>query len=314
MSGKQKSTKILLLVLALLLVLVAVNQVSKSKKGERTFRNELISATPDEVTSLSLWLRSSGFSEVKLTRQGDDWVMKHEGVNYRADGDLVNGMIDELLTVKPERLVARTREAWGEYDVTDSTGIRVVLNSDKKRLGEIYIGRFGFNQATRKPTTYVRMEGDKETYAVEAYLSMTFSRDVEGLRDKSIFRGNRVDITSVTFHMPGDSSFTLQRDVNRWNINGIPADSAATINYLNSIAYTVGTQFRDDFAPGVFTGDTYKMVIDQLNLPPVEILAWVDEYGTILQSTANPDAFFDSGTANLFGKLFKGPGHFMAKE
>ena len=54
-------------------------------------------------------------------------------------------------------------------------------------LGDIYIGSFSYNQTTRKPKTYVRLNKEKDVFAVEGYLSMTFNRDLNGLRNKSIF-------------------------------------------------------------------------------------------------------------------------------
>jgi len=313
MSGKKKSSKTLLFVFLALLVVVAITQVSKSRKGERTLRKDFITATADEVTGMSLYMKSTGYSEVSLSRENEVWRINYAGKSYRADQDLVNGMVDELLSVTPGQLVAKTKDSWSNFDVTDSSATRVVLNGGKKKLGELYIGRFAYNQATRKPTTYLRMAGDKETYGVDAYLSMTFSRDVNGLRDKSIFRGNRSDMVKLSFTYPGDSSFTLSKEQTTWLLNGAAADSATTAQYLNAIAYTVGTEFNDDFNPANFSGDSFLLVIERIDMPLVEIRGYVDGNGVVVGSSENPENYFTSGSANIFDKVFKSPAYFAPK-
>jgi len=313
MSGK-KNQGLLFGIFIILLILVGINQIVKNKKGERTFKAELLNVTADQVTKMSLYTKGENYQEIALVKKGDRWNIEFKGSTYAADRDLVQNMLDEITGIKPDRLVANKKESWSDYDVTDTTGVRVELYGDKKKLAEVYIGRFSYNQTTRKPTTFVRMGGEKEIYAVEAYLSMTFSRDIKGLRDKSLFRGNRNDLTGITFTYPADSSFSLSKEKTHWLVDGAPADSATAIQYLNSIAYLIGQNFRDDFNPNTFNGNVFQLILQRNNKPPVEIKAYADSAGMVFNSSENPETYFGDGSANLFKKVFKGKSYFTPKK
>lgn len=313
MSKKTKKSRNQLIVIfvVLLLAVIAV-QVNKNKKGERSFKAELMEFDTEEVVSISLQKQSGDQQSFSILLENEKWIIKASEKSYDADSDLINNMINELADLKAVQKVAAKKDKWVDFEVTDSTGIRVIVNNDRKVIGDLYIGRFSYNQNTRKPKTYVRLNKEKDVFAVEGYLSMTFNRDLNGLRDKSVFRGNKNDFTRITVSYPADSSFTLIKEEAGWMINGIVADSVQTSNYLGSLAYLTGTEFRDDLESAELSGSPISIILEGNNMVSVEIRAIQEEDGrTALVSNANPNSVFNGDTGDLFNKIFVGPGNFL---
>jgi hypothetical protein len=311
--SKQSRNRLALVFLVLLVAVIAI-QINKSKKGERSFKAELLEFNTEEVSSLSIYSPENGQNPFIVSNENDNWNIESDGKSFDADNDMVENMINELAELKATQKVAASKDKWADYDVTDSVGVRVVVNSNDKPVGDIYIGRFSYNQNTRKPKTYVRLNKEKDVFAVEGYLSMTFNQGINGLRNKAIFQGNKNDLTRLTFSYPADSSFTLIKDSLGWNMNGMPADSATVSNYLGSVSYLSGSTFRDDLDAMNFSTAPYSVIIEGNNMSSVEIKAIQDEQGkAAILSNANPRTVFDASTMNLFQKIFIGPGSLLPK-
>lgn len=314
--SKKSQNKSIRLIASFVILLVAVVglQLSKSKKGERSFKAELMEFNTEEVVSIDLKGQAAGFQALHIALDNGKWVIRANDRTYDADPDLITNMINELSQLKAVQKVAAQKDKWADFDVTDSSGVRVTVNSDKKVVGDLYIGRFTYNQNTRKPKTYVRINKDKDVFAVEGYLSMTFNRDLNGLRNKTIFRGNRNDISKISLNYPADSSFTLSKEGMNWLINGSPADSVQASNFLGAISYLTGAEFRDDISPANLDNAPFSVVLEGANMPTVEIKAIQESDGrTAIRSSLNPGAVFSGETGNLFSKIFAGPNRFFPK-
>lgn len=310
--SKKKNNRVLLIVFAVLLVAVGLNELIKSSKGERSFRKDIVGIQANDIKKISIFPKNAGNRTVDVFLEDTVWKLKFDGKMFAADQELIKGIADELANMVPERLIANKRELWKDYDITDSTGVKVVIYGQKSDKTEITLGRFSYNQATRKPCTYVRVNSEKEVYAVEGYLSMTLNREINSLRDKNIYRGNQNDLTQISFSYPADSSFTLTRQENRWTINGAPVDSTLMAGYLGTISYLTGSDFRDDFIPAAVTLEPVKVVLTGTNMNPVEIKAFRDAKGTVLNSSENKTSYFSGEQGGIFLKIFRGKDFFFA--
>ncbi len=310
--SKKKGKGSLYLIFAVLLIAVIITQISKSRKGERSFKSDLMEFAAEDVASIDLYTKANNFKPFSILNNNGEWTIKQDEKEYPADSDLINNMIHELSGLQAIQKVAAKKDRWDEFDVTDTTGVRVVVNSNKKVIGDVFIGRFSYNQNTRKPKTFVRLNKDNDVYAVEGYLSMTFNRDISGLRNKSVFRGNRNDITRINVTYPADSSFTLiKEDSTGWMIDGMPVDSTNISNYLGSISYLTGSEFRDDIDPVSMASSPYTVVIEGKNMSSVEIKGMLDPEGkSLVLSSANKSTVFDGRSGDLFNKIFVAPDHF----
>ncbi|TSA33719.1 MAG: DUF4340 domain-containing protein [Porphyromonadaceae bacterium] len=309
--SKKKNNWGLLIVFAILLAAAGANALIKSSKGERTFRKDIIEFQANDIKKISIFPKNSGNRNVDVFLKDTVWKLKFDGKMFAADQEMIKGIADELANMTPERLVANKRELWKDYDITDSLGVKVVIYGNKNDKTEITLGRFTYNQATRKPTTYVRVNTEKEVYAVEGYLSMTFNREINSLRDKNIFRGNQNDLTQISFNYPADSSFTLTKQDNKWSLNGVPVDSTRMAGYLTTVSYLVGSDFRDDFIPASVTSESYKIILTGNNIKPIEIKAYRDAIGTVINSSENSTSYFSGDKGALFLRIFQGRNSFF---
>ena len=159
-------------------------------------------------------------------------------------------------------------------------------------------------------TTYVRLAGKEEIYAVDGFLALAFSGSFNDWRDKTFIRYNSDDITKITFSYPADSSFSLVKRDSFWFAAGQKADSLKTAAYLNDLSMTEGREFADTFQPGSFP--TYQMLIEGNNLLNITVKCFRDaDDRFILNSSLNPGVYYSSDRDGLFGKLFKSRNHFF---
>ena len=309
--SKKKTNKILIYVLLILFVAVAANQVIKSKKGERTFKSELTAFSADEVTSISIFTKANNFEEMKMIRDGDDWSLTFGDKEYSADPDMSSNIANDLGKLKAHGVIAKKKDKWAEFDVSDSTGVRVVVQGAKKELCNVLIGRFSYDQSSQKASTFVRLTGEDEVYPVEGYLGMVFNRDINSFRNKSLFRGNQNDLTRISYTYPGDSTFSLSKIENNWVIGDVATDSTLTAKFLTDISYLVGSTFVDTFNPADATYQSFTMTLDGNNMSSVIITGYRNEEGySVIESSLNPGAYLDATAGGLFDKVFVGEGLF----
>ena len=313
--SKSSTNRILIVVLLILMVAVVANQIIKTKKGERTFNSELTSFSADEVESISIFTKANGFEPMVLTRENEGWAVTFGDKKYVADPDMTANIAGDLGKLKAVQFVAKDKAKWDEFDVSDTTGVRVLVEGGKDQLCDVFIGRFSYNQNSQKASTFVRLSEDKEVYSVEGYLGMVFNRDINSYRNKSLFRGNQNDLTRISFQYPGDSAFSIDKLENKWMLGETETDSTATAQYLSGISYLVGSEFNDSFDSSDTSYLSFTATIEGNNMSPVVLTAYRNEEGgSVIVSSLNPGSYLDASAGGLFEKVFKGPGHFKTQE
>ncbi|MCD4745783.1 MAG: DUF4340 domain-containing protein [Bacteroidales bacterium] len=311
MLSKILNTKTLIILLAILVIIYIISNLSDS--GERTFKSELVTIDTADITSIIIQPKIGGGDEIKLTRTGYDWKLESGDKIYDPDKNAANNILSELIKIKPERVAATDDSKWKQYEVTDSTGTRVLLKKKNKVVADLYVGKFSYAQAKNaqpnqrqqgKMTTYVRLADEKEVYAVEGFLKMTIQSDVNAYRNNTLININKNDLTKLEFTYP-DKSFTLMKLDNKWVINGVLADSAKTAKYFNSLARVISSNFIDDVNPTSSLPE-YSLEIEGNNFAPIEIKAFpadtTNKY--IITSSINQGAKFSGAKSNLFEKIF----------
>jgi hypothetical protein len=274
--------------------------MADSRKGGRTFREELVDVSPDEVTSLEISPKVEGNKVIKLLKENDSWFVESGDKRYRADPSLPSAMINELNSMKPESVVATGDERRVQYEVTDSLGTRVKLFSGNNLLADLIIGKFSFSQP-QKMTSYIRLEGDKVIYGVDGMLGMSFNRNVDSFRDKTVIKSNSSDWSRLVYKYPADSSFTLEKAAEGWTVNGQPADSASVAEYFNAIRNLSDSRFAEN-KTGMSV--THSLLIEGNNdMEKVEINGYYQEDGVFMvESSQNRGNIFES--TELAEKIF----------
>ncbi len=288
------NSKILISIFVVLLALVVLVELIDSRKGNRTFKNELVNVEAAEVTSVELYPKAVNGNLIRIFLENEKWKVESDGKTYNADGPNVTRMIAELNEMKPKSVAATSKDKWEQFEVTDSLGTRVKLMKGSDVLADVVIGKFSFQQP-RTTTSYVRLADDKEVYGVEGMLAMSFNRNLNSFRDRTIIKSNKADWTKLTFSYPADSSFVLEKRDNKWMIGDMQADSAKVAQYFTRIANLTDGSFVNEkpvIAP------THRLSIEGNNMmQKVEVIGYYsDPEHFVMESNLNPDTWINSKT------------------
>ena len=287
--------KILTTIFVVLLIVVVFIEIIDSRKGNRTFKSDLVEVVADEVTSIELYPKVTDGNLIKLFKENEEWKVESEGSKYNADQSSANRMIAELNTMKPKSVAASNKDRWEQFEVTDSLGTRVKLFKGTDLLANVIIGKFSFSQP-RNMTSYVRLNGEKEVYGVDGMLGMSFNRNLDAFRDQTVINSNKTDWKRLSFIYPADSSFVLERMGDQWMTDGIKADSASVVQYFNKISNLTESNFAKN-KPAI--PSTHRLIIEGNNMmQKIEIAGYLlDEGNFILETNQNPGTYFNSKTS-----------------
>ncbi len=321
---KKFSIKTLSIVFSVLLALVILTEIVNKAKGTNTLRDVLFSIN-EEVNTLKIYPRMLNGKEILLEKSGNSWLVKYEGKSYNADSTQINNLINQFTKLKPLRYAGKTNEQQKKYELTDSLCSKVILlDRNGKELAALRVGRFSFLQNRRmrqqnpymqQPQgtmiTYVRLENEKDIFAVEGFLSMSVNQEANNFRNRKLLSLNRKKIKEIHFEYPADSSFVLAENNGVWQINGSPADSASVAGYLYDISNVTGTNFSKES----MVNATHRLKISTSDNKTYEIdAAFADNSKVLLTSTQNKGTVFEEKISDNFKKLFKSKTDFLKKE
>lgn len=323
---RKLNIKTLVIILVILAAVILIIDLMGDK--ERSFRSEIVEVDTANVTAVHIII-PMGNVEIILSRSGGsaDWSVLSEGHKYPADVNVVRNILSQLIDLKAERVAATSRDKWDQYEVSDSTGTRVILMDGKKEVADIYIGKFSYAQPPQggqqnqyqqqrgKMTSFVRVEDEKEVYAVDGFLKMSYQNDVNSYRNKSLVNVNKDDISRLVFNYPDNENFNLTKNNDHWLIEGQIADSANAVGYLNKIYRLTSSNFVDPSTIKI-SDATYSLRIEGNNFTPIELMAYPSDTitGYVVTSSVNPGAEFDGLKSKLFEKLFVGQSEFLPEE
>ena len=306
---KKLNLKNLLIIFGGLFVLVVILKLCEHSKGDRNFRANFFEIDTAKISSISIISRGSK-EEVRIIRSGKLWNLIKKNKSHRAEKSAVESMIIELQNMKPDYVAAMEKSEWPQYQVTDTGSTRVKVEEGKKLVADFLVGKLSFKQYQQ--TTYVRLYNEDNIYAVNGILAMTFNREANDFRDKSMVRiGNPSFITKLVFNYP-DSSFTLVKELSGWNVNGIRTDSVKVMNYLNSIISLNGFDFVEDSE--ISGNQAFSIQIDGNNFKPIELKAFITDAANqyIITSSSNSEGRFSGAKGELAKRVFVGLKYFKA--
>lgn len=299
---KKLNIKALVIILAALVALLAVFQLTDWFKNDRSFKENLVEADTANITTIEISSIKNGTSVVLYNKNG--WYVKIGTKEFPADKGDIDGITDQLIKLKPLRVAGNTENSWEKWEVTDSLAIRVVLKNNNKTMADLLIGKFSYQQASRKMTSYVRIYGEPTVYAVDGFLSMTFNRDANSFRSKTILNGTPEQWTKFDFSFPADTSFQLAKTENKWTVDGIEADSASVAQFFNNIRYLSGNEFADSVNPANLSAPLCKVLVEGNNFKAFEVSCYEWNMQKYIHTSINPDSYFKGD--QIFEKLFKG--------
>ena len=300
----KKSTIKLLGLLAILIAVYFVVQYTQSRSRSRSFRSELVEIDTAAVTRLQI---SRGAETLVIEKENADWKLNLEnGKKVTATASSVKGLLNSLQSIKPSRLAAKDEDRWKDYQV-DSAGTRVEVFEGTEKSLDLVVGRFNV-EGQREFSTFVRLYEEPEVYSAANFMGASLTTTPTTFRNQQLARFTRDSVTQVSFSYP-DSAFSLSKISGKWMLGNVPADSAKTASYLQTMSYLSNRNFADDFTP---VGSPALSVTYQVNgANPIKIEGYLPDNELVVHSDYNEEGYFRDST--LMDKVFKGRSYFSSE-
>ena len=290
--------KTIIILFVVLLAIVVITTITGSKKENRSFKGNLTEFNADQVDKIVISPKVMKGKKVEISKANDHWTLLADGKKFNADQRQVESLVNELNQIKPRSVVSTKKERWDDYQVTDSLGTRVQLYSGNMVLEDIYLGKFSFSG--RDATSYVRLANDKTTYGIAGSQSSTANRNADGFKDKTVINSESGEWNKITFSYPGDSSFVIQKQGDKWNIDGTETDSVKTAGFLSSLAAVNHYKFASTEPSG---NPQYAVKIEgKKRTAPIEVNGYQQNDLFIVSTSQNPGVFFEG--KGLMKKLY----------
>lgn len=310
------NNKNLLIIFISLLAIYGLSQVFSSKK-DRSFKTELIEIDSTTVTAITINPKGPDNPEFNLTREENGWIASRGNINTIATTAAINALLSNLQQIKTQRVAAKSTEKWPDYEVEEGQGIRIKVYQGEKLMEDFIVGRFSFNQQNRSATSFIRISDQEEVYAVDGFMAMTLGQGFDAYRNKTMLKIDpQVAITEFAFEEK-DTSYNFAQINGQWLLNNeIAIDSAKITAYLADLSNLTGAGFADDFDDLQADSLQFKRLTAKGNnlLEPIVITCYRDstrEKPFVLQSNYNEEAYFESDSAGIYQRIFKGWSYFV---
>ena len=296
--------KLILIFVGLLVVYLLSRAFFKPKQS--TFDTHVVSVDTAAVTKIELHPKAEEGMAIVLNKNGTSWTATMNDKTVNTPSARVSGVLGQLSSIESRRIVSRSEDQWGEYEVDDQ-GSRVEVYQGDKKVADFVVGAFKFDQAKRTASSYVRPTDKDDVYLVDGFLSMTFNQRFNTFRDNALVRVNKDDILEFANQEGGERIAVSRNPANgHWYRGGMEQlDSAKTAQYLSQIANLTGSEFADGPADGT---PIQSFELSGNNLPaPVRVDCYVQAdstYPFILHSSMNPDNWFLTDSASLYQRIF----------
>lgn len=314
---KKKTIRKLAVFFVILLALVVAVLLVDQKRGKSTFRTDLFEADTADVTAIIIRTRTDRDNPVILEKKKSGWKLKSGDRQFNAEPAMVQEMLRTLHDLKATRVAATDKTKWKEFEVDDSSAVRITVKKDKKLVSTLYLGKFSYQMPKNanpydyynqqpKISTYVKVGDEKQVYVAEGFLSMIFNRSFNDYRNQTIIRSNSNDWTRLTFSYPADSSFVMVKEKGYWVMDGIPVDSVNAVEYFKSIASASCENFVDDRKP-LSAKPEFTMKIEGYDgFTPIVVSAFAADstHGYLIQSSENEGTYFSGKQSGLLSRIF----------
>lgn len=318
----RKSNLLLGLVLLLLGLILFFTLRSDKKKGDRNFKKDLVSVDTSRITKIIINPETVPGEEVILEKRDGLWKVNiGEGLYADMDPNNVAKLMRDLNNIDSKRIVTRSKDKFETYKVNDS-GTRVKAMAGSKKLIEMIIGKSVIDQKSiqgasstsggmnPKFISYMRLLGEDEVYSVDGFLEGAFNQSEDGFRIKTIWKGNKDQLTSINFNYP-DSAFQLIRQEAVWTIDNRSVDSTEVAKYINALPSQKGGVTMKNGNYGSAFGTIDYNFADGSKLT---YTAYKNEKGLYgISSSALANAVFQGTTGAIYKRLFVSRSSFNKK-
>ncbi len=309
-----KRNKTLVIILAVLLIVLGIDQLNYEHKQNKTFKDKLLNIDSAKVAQILIYPKNQTNNKIQLIKQDNHWFVVDSTGKHPADMDKINEIFDLLLDLRPTQVLGNDKKAWQQYGVTDTSATHIVLkNSRNKEIAHLYIGEIKPSEtryhASPQVATYVRVKGDKNVYLIPHLLATTFVLVPQMYYNNNLTPTIPQQVQKIEISTP-DTNFTITNKNHRWYINGKKADSLNCERYARLLEKVESQNFAS--ADSAKKYKPYAQVkIHYAGNKQITIKALGDTTAHYIWSSYNPQMYFKADI--LYNRIFKPIDFFVPK-
>jgi len=318
MFRKPKPLTLLLIFIGLLIAVILILRMD-ARKQQGSFLKHLIDADKNKASSLVVIPKGNIDNAITLDQTDDKWFVTSQGKSYQADPEMMERIFQAIAPMTTQQLVARHKDGWAEFQVTDDLGTRVKIYYGNRLSHEFVFGRIHLEQQmvqgrqSPKISTYARIATENDVYTVPGFLGSVFPAAVKQYRDQTVIAVSNDDVASIKVQGPGEYSYELTRSGEVWMLNNMPALDEPVAHLLESLGSLTSQAFVEEEAEGWITLPSHRMTIQQTNAPAIEVHAYAADttYRYFITSSQNKGAVFNGLHDGLFETIFNPADFFL---
>jgi hypothetical protein len=307
MLRKLSNTQLLLILLALAGI-YAITTYVHNKKGENTFHTNIIpKIDTTKLNTIYIYPKLQQKEKpIRFDLKGKTWFVSQNGVSSRAEEGAKHYIFQLIQGITPDHLATNDPAQWKDYDVTDTSGTRIVLLNNTDTLIDILVGKFSYNAQMKRAMSCVRLHNQNEVYGVDGFLTMNVASDFVSWRDRQLITGTPQTWTKLTYTYPVDSGYNVVHDLmNGWQVNGTKPDSLGLAQVLLKLSQQNYGTFVNNFDTNK-AQPLYSLKVEGTNMSTFVIKAYpadtTNKY--VITSSLNPGAYMSGKTQDMFNNIF----------
>lgn len=171
-------------------------------------------------------------AQVELARQGDGWVLASGG-DYPVKADVLAPVLDKIVALQSNRLVARTAASQRQLQVSPDDFLRqITLTFQDGRSQTFYLG-----SATNLRATNFRLDGQDDTYLVADLNIFELSANASSWIDTVYVSGVPEDSVTALTLTNANGALSFRRDASQEGESAWTLDGLAEGELLNAPAF-----------------------------------------------------------------------------
>ena len=299
-----KNKKLLIIFVVLLAIYAGVTLFGDKK--ESSFNDKIADFNTESIDAIQIHPKDGTKKDFSLSKDGDDWTIKTENESYQADKSSVENALNSLNKIKVKNIITKNPSKFTKYELEDGKCKEIKVFSNKKKLLDLLLGKFKFNQQARTASSYIRLAGKDEVYSIDGFASMNISDNVSAYRIKDLAKFDINDVKSIKYTDGNNIIKELTKQGKDWTKGNVIVDSTKIAGYLSSMSSLKGSKFVDIYS-GWQKPFSYDRLEFELNDKTIIINAYPDttvSSGFIINSSINDKAYFDSDSTGLYKRIF----------
>ncbi|HJW30986.1 MAG TPA: DUF4340 domain-containing protein [Saprospiraceae bacterium] len=297
------------ILLIIFVACLAIFLVGRMIQGNRTssFDPVIVKVDTAKVDRIHFVAVGDHPDDFELKRTGNTWMAVKGSTSINVAGSSINSILEELTKLTGKRIVTNDASKYGDYEITDAQAGKVTIYEGSKQVGDLKVGGFRFDQATRSASSYIKDAAKPEVYEIDGFLSMGLKARFDQFRDKKLVKVKEDDLTSIEW-TDNQKKQTIQKADGAWHYAGMEKlDSTAFKNYLSELANAQGSEFSDlKSTAGLNLAEKVTLYGNNM-VEPTVISAYMASDTLkpyLITSSAIPDAIFKSDAKGLYKRIF----------